>query len=187
MPPRRPTPCPCASSGRARLCANLLTPANAERLGGFRALTPSIAVPYTVPVAGKCAALLAFPLVLAVAGTALAEHEVYYRYTVLGYVKDAKGKPRAGVQVEVVREKTGFSYLGETDAVGLYVIVARLGDESAGETLRVKAAKQTALITARFDPKDHDRERGTRVDFLGARPVETPAAFAATLKRFLNQ
>jgi len=160
---------------------------NAARVGRLRALTRSIALPYTVRVVSKCAATLAFLLVLAVAGAALAEHEVYYRYTVLGYVKDAKGKPRPGVQVEVVRAKTGFSYLGESDAAGLYVIVARLGDESAGETLRIKAAKQTALITARFDPKDHGRERGTRVDFLGARSVETPVAFAATLKRFLNQ
>ncbi len=150
-------------------------------------MTRSIPLPYTVRVVSKCAATLAFLLVLAVAGPALAEHEIYYRYTVLGYVKDAKGKPRPGVQVEVVREKTGFSYLGETDAAGLYVIVARLGDESAGETLRVRVAKQTALIAARFDPKDHGRERGTRVDFLGARSVETPVAFTATLKRFLNQ
>lgn len=171
----------------ACLGVNLLTSVNAAGPDGSSALTGSIALPYTVRVASKCAAILTFLLVLAVAGSGLAEHEVYYRYTVLGYVKDAKAKPRAGVQVEVVREKTGFSYLGETDATGLYVIVARLGDESAGETLRVKAGKQTALVTARFDPKDHGRERGTRVDFLGARSVETPVAFAATLKRFLNQ
>lgn len=48
----------------------------------------------------------------------LAEHDVYYRYTVIGYVKDAKGKSRTRVQVEVVQERTGFSYLGETEATG---------------------------------------------------------------------
>jgi hypothetical protein len=169
------------------LIANALTAVNTERGGRFPALTPSITSPYTVRVAGRCLASLAFLLVLVTAATALAEHEVYYRYTVLGYVKDAKGKPRQGVQLELVRDKTGFSYLGETDAGGLYVIVARLGDESAGETLRLRAFKQTVAITARFDPRDHNRERGTRVDFLGAKPVEAPTAFAATLKQFLKQ
>jgi hypothetical protein len=135
-----------------------------------------------VRVAGKCAAILAFLLLLPAPGPARAEHEPYYRYTVLGYVKDADGGLRAGVEVELVREKTGFSYLGETDAGGLYVIVARLGDESVGERLSLRA--KTSLV-ARFDPGDHRRERGTRVDLLGSRWLETPAAFAATLERFL--
>ncbi len=116
-----------------------------------------------------------------------AEHEVYYRYTVLGYVKDPAGVASPGVEVELVREKTGFSYLGETDTTGLYVIVARLGDESVGERLSLRAASQPASIVARFDPKDHTQERGTRVDFLGGKSVETPTAFAATLRRFLDQ
>jgi len=115
----------------------------------------------------------------------IAEHEVYYRYTVLGYVKDAAGRLRPGVGVELVREKTGFSYLGETDGTGL--IVARLGDESMGESLRVRVAGQSVTITARFDPADHMKERGTRVDFTGGKPVETSPAFAATLRRFLAQ
>jgi hypothetical protein len=38
------------------------------------------------------------------------------------------------VRVELSRAKTGFSYQGETGADGFSVIVARLGDESAGET-----------------------------------------------------
>jgi hypothetical protein len=138
-------------------------------------------------VAGKYAATLAFLLVLLAAKASPAEHEVYYRYTVLGYVKDAGGKLRSGVEVELVRERTGFSYLGATDATGLYVIVARLGDESAGERLRLRAADRSVTIVARFDPRDHLRERGTRVDFLAGKPVETPTAFPATLKRFLGE
>jgi hypothetical protein len=138
-------------------------------------------------VAGKCAAILAFLLTLLVPHASRAEHEVYYRYTVLGYVKEPGQDARAGVAVELVREKTGFSYLAETDATGLYVVVARLGDESVGERLRLRAMNQTATVIARFDPADHLRERGTRVDFLGTRPMETPTAFAATLKRFLAQ
>ena len=120
-------------------------------------------------------------------GMARAEHQVSYRYVVLGYVTDAENRGRRGVRVELQREKTGFSYLGETDADGFYVIVARLGDESAGETLRLRAESQAMSLTVRFDPDDHATERGTRVDFFARRPVETPTAFAGTLKRYLAQ
>ncbi len=116
-----------------------------------------------------------------------AEHAVAFRYTVLGYVTDPDGRGRPGIRVELSREKTGFSYLGETDADGFYVIIARLGDESAGETLALRANAQAVTVVARFDPGDHATERGTRVDFTGRRPVESPTLFAGTLKRFLGQ
>jgi hypothetical protein len=122
-----------------------------------------------------------------IAGPAWAEHQVSYRYVVLGYVTGADNRGRHGVRVELRREKTGFSYLGETDADGFYVIVARLGDESAGETLQLRAENQAMALTVRFDPDDHATERGTRVDFTARRPVETPTAFAGTLKRYLSQ
>jgi hypothetical protein len=137
-------------------------------------------------VLGKSAAMLAVLLALGALPVA-AEHVVATRYTVLGYVKDVRGNARRGVQLELVREKTGFSFLGETDATGLYVIVARLGDESVGETLRLTADRRTYRVVARFDPADHATERGTRVDLLGDRFIETPSAFAGTLKRFLAQ
>jgi hypothetical protein len=138
-------------------------------------------------VTAKGAVLLAFLLTLAGPEPAAAEHEVYYRYTVLGYVSDAAAARQSGVEVELVREKTGFSYLAQTDQNGLYVIVARLGDESAGEKLRLRTAGRTTTIIARFDPANHIRERGTRVDFIAGAPVETPTTFAATLERFLSQ
>ena len=142
--------------------------------------------------AGVRALLVAGALALAGATPATvpaahAEHEVAYRYTVLGYVTDPDGRARAGVRVELSREKTGFSYLGETDTAGFYVIVARLGDESRGETLALRANAQALTLVARFDPEDHTTERGTRVDFNGRRPVENPTLFAGTLKRFLEQ
>ena len=130
-------------------------------------------------------ALLVLMLAPAFVPPVPAEHEIYYRYTVLGYVKDAAGAPRSRMEVNLMREKTGFSYLGETDETGLYVIVARLGDESVGEMLRLRTAKRTVTISARFDPADHVHERGTRLDFIGEKPVETPADFLATLERFL--
>ncbi len=120
------------------------------------------------------------------AAPAWAEHEVYYRYTVLGYVKDTAGKPRPSQTVELIRDKTGFSYLGDTDAAGLFVIVARLGDESAGEALTLRLGGRRAKLTARFDPVNHTDERGTRVDFEGARFVERPAWFRSTLANFLS-
>ncbi len=118
---------------------------------------------------------------------AVAEHEAQYRYTVLGYVKDASGKPRKGVGLEVTRQKTGLSYQGETDASGLYVIVTRLADESRGERLLVRAGPATLWVTTRFDPADHTSERGTRVDFTGRKPAERPELFAASLKQFLSK
>ena len=122
-----------------------------------------------------------------VAPPALAEHEAQFRYTVLGYVKDAAGKPRRGVALEVTRQKTGLSYPGETDAAGLYVIVTRMADESLGERLLVRAGPRSLQVAARFDPADHAAERGTRVDFTGAKAVERPELFTTTLKQFLNK
>jgi len=122
-----------------------------------------------------------------VTAPALAEHEPQYRYTVLGYVKDAAGKPRKGVALEVTRQKTGLSYPGETDASGIYVIVTRIADESLGERLLVRAGPRSLQVAARFDPANHAAERGTRVDFTGAKVVESPELFAPTLKQFLNK
>ena len=136
---------------------------------------------------GRRAAVPALLLAVSLATAAPAEHAVSYRYTVLGYVTDADGHARAGVRVELYRDKTGFAYLGETDPDGFYLIVARLGDESLGETLSLRAGAQGLVVTARFDPADHATERGTRVDFTGRRPVETPTLFSGTLKRFLAQ
>ena len=49
------------------------------------------------------------------------------------------------------------------------MIVARLGDESAGESLTAAhRADQRVSIVASFDPANHTDERGTRVDLDGA-------------------
>jgi hypothetical protein len=131
-------------------------------------------------------ALALLALVLLTALPAAGEHEVWYRYTVLGYVTDAGGRPRVGQSLELIRDRTGFSYLGETDANGLYVIIARLGDESAGEALTLRLGDTTARVRASFDPTNHSDERGTRVDFTGARVDERAAAFRATLANFIG-
>ena len=130
-------------------------------------------------------ALLATPVAF-IATPAAAEHTVYYRYVVLGFVKDAKGKLLSERAVEVVRDKTGLTYPGRTDDQGLFVIVVRLGDESAGETLTVRSGGATTTVTARFDPANHVNDRGTRMDLDGARFVERKDAFQPTLARFVR-
>jgi hypothetical protein len=128
---------------------------------------------------------LAILLVVLAASMAGAEHEVYYRYVVLGYVKDGRGKPLPGRTVELVRDKTTFSYLADTDEDGLYVLIARLGDESAGERLTLRVGMAVTKLIARFDPSNHTDERGTRVDLEGARFVERTGWFRSTLAQFL--
>ena len=115
-----------------------------------------------------------------------AEHTVYYRYVVLGFVKDAQGKFLPGREVEVVRNKTGLAYSARTDDQGLFVIIVRLGDESAGEALTLRVGQATTTLTARFDPANHVSDRGTRVDLDGPRFVERTAAFQPTLARFVR-
>jgi hypothetical protein len=130
-------------------------------------------------------ALALLVLALALATPAAAEHQVFYRYTVLGYVKDAAGKPRPGQTVELIRDKTGFSYLGDTDEAGLFVIVARLGDESVGESLTLRLRSVQQRLVVHFDPANHVEERGTRVDLEGSKVLERPASFRATLANML--
>lgn len=137
-------------------------------------------------MARRLVSLLALAWLLG-AAPAGAEHEVYYRYVVLGFVKDARGRPVAGRQVELVRDKTGFSYLAETDAKGFYVIVARLGDESAGEGLTLTLGGTPWRLTVRFDPTNHTDDRGTRVDLEGVRLVERASWFRSTLAATLGR
>ena len=129
--------------------------------------------------------LVALVVMMLTGGLADGEHEIIYRYTVLGYVKDAKGRPLVGQVVNLVRDKTGLSYTTETDAEGLYVLVMRLGDESVGETLTLQTGNAQTRVTARFDPKNQDEERGTRVDLEGARWMDRAAWFRSTLSRML--
>ena len=115
-----------------------------------------------------------------------AEHTVYFRYVVLGFVKDAAGRLMPGRPVDVVRDKTGLVYHGETDDQGFFVVVVRLGDESAGETLTVRSGTVATRIAARFDPTNHTDHRGTRIDLEGPKFVERTSAFRPTLVRFLR-
>jgi hypothetical protein len=129
----------------------------------------------------------ALSLAVLLSSVAGAEHEMFYRYVVLGYVQDAKRAPLKGARVTLLREKTGLSYTTDTNTQGFYIIVARLGDEGLGERLTVKTESVATTIVARFDPGNHAAHRGTRVDFVGPGSLERPTLFAATLTRFLAQ
>jgi hypothetical protein len=120
--------------------------------------------------------------ILALAATpAMATHEVYYRYVVLGYVKDTRGHAVRGRELELIRDKTGAAYLAASDEEGFFLIVARLGDESAGEALTLKAGAAVTRLRASFDPANHRDDRGTRIDIEGANFVERSALFRSTL------
>ena len=129
--------------------------------------------------------LVALAVVVLAGRTTRAEHEIIYRYTVLGYVKDAKSRPISGQVVNLVRDKTGLPYTTDTDADGLYVLIMRLGDESVGETLTLEIGGARTQVIARFDPKNQEEERGTRVDLEGTRWMERAAWFRSTLSRVL--
>jgi hypothetical protein len=131
----------------------------------------------------RCVLAATLVVVALLATSVAAEHEIYYRFTVLGYVKDAHGKPVADAKIEVIRDKTGFTYLGETDETGFYAVRVRLGDESRGEALSVRQGTHVRRVIAAFDPTNVTDERGTRVDFEGAHSVERAATFQSTLQR----
>lgn len=131
-------------------------------------------------------ALVALLATLAGAGAARGEHEVYYRYTVVGYVKDRNGKPLRDTTVHLTRDKTAYRYAEETDDKGFFMIITRLGDESLGETLTVQVGTARTRITTRFDVANRTEERGTRLDLEGGRFIERPAWFRSTLTHVLG-
>ena len=124
-------------------------------------------------------------LVLVSTAAAVAEHTAYYRYVILGFAADARGRPLASLPVEVIRDKTGLAHHGETDEKGFYLLVVRLGDESVGERLTLRVGSAQTWLTARFDPDNHVHERGTRVDLVAGKPVERADRFRSTLRDFL--
>jgi len=131
--------------------------------------------------------VLALAALLVFATSAAAEHEVQFRYTVIGYVKDARGRPLPGQTVELIRDRTGFSYVADTDAAGLFVLTARLADESSGEALTLRFGRARTRVVARFDAANHADERGTRVDVEAGRFVERAAWFRSTLANMLGE
>ena len=130
---------------------------------------------------------VALTTLLSVGAPAEAAHEVTHRYVVLGDVRDAAHRPIAGGTVEVVREKTEFRYLAQTDTEGFYAVVVHLHDEDLLDVLRVTAGRVTIRIQARFNPLNARSPRGTRVDFTGGSVVERQEIFAETVNDYLKR
>jgi hypothetical protein len=129
---------------------------------------------------------LLIALVVAGAAVASAEHRAHFRYVVLGYVRDATGHPIVGQRVTLTRDRTGLQYLDETNDQGFYLIVARLEDQNIGERLTLRIGDLAIAVVARFDPQNHQDERGTRVDLVAGKPVERAAWFPSTLRQVLG-
>ncbi len=125
--------------------------------------------------------------VVAAAAPAGATHDVDHRYVVLGYVRDAAGRPIQGRHVEVIREKTGLAYDTETDEAGFYAVAVHLHDEDLLDRLRVTAGPAMLRVQARFNPLNVRRPRGTRVDFGGGAAVEDQERFAVTFDEYVKR
>lgn len=105
------------------------------------------------------------------AGPALAEHEVDHRYTVEGYVLDARKIPQTDVNV-VVSTGEGPAGRAVTDRRGYYRIQLHLHDADLGRELTVKAGERQARIRVKFDPADKHTARVHYLNFVGAETSE---------------
>lgn len=133
-------------------------------------------------------AATAVALTLLLATAVEATHEVDHRYVVLGYVRDAAGRPLAWTVVRVVREKTGLAHEARTDSDGFYLVILHLHDEDVLEPLRVAVTRATTLrVAARFNSRDPRTPRGTRVDFTNGVARERSEEFAAALERYVRK
>jgi hypothetical protein len=128
--------------------------------------------------------LLAVTLGASISG---ATHLPDHRVIVLGFVTDGEGRPVAGARVVVTRLKTGLEHPTTTERDGFFLVVLHLHDENEGERLGLDLGGVKGEVRARFDVKDRKVERGTRVDVRAGRLVENRAAFAETLRAYLNR
>jgi hypothetical protein len=140
-----------------------------------------------VPVIARSALTLAALALILASGTAGATHLPDHRFLVLGFVTDGEGHPLPGARVVVTRVKTGYEYPTSTERDGFYLVILHLHDEDEGERLAIDAKGVKGELRARFDVSDKKAERGTRVDVRGDRLVETPSAFAETLRDYLSR
>lgn len=138
-------------------------------------------------MSARLAAVAAAALALSLATPVEATHEVNHRYVILGYVRDAAGRPLARIVVRIVREKTGLAYEAETDGDGFYLVILHLHDEDALEPLWVAVGRAALRVEARFDPLDPRTPRGTSVTFTGGVARERPDEFAAALARYVGK
>jgi len=104
-----------------------------------------------------------------------ATHETDHRFTVYGYVRDAKGTAVQDAKVMVVDNRLGEGATAFTDPSGYYEVLLHLHNENMGDEISITTPDETKTVTATFDPKDMTTERKLQVDF-GALPSEKPSS-----------
>ncbi len=112
--------------------------------------------------------------------TVWATHEANHRYTVYGYVRDAKGQAAQDTKVMVVDNRIGEGSTAFTDKNGYYEVLLHLHDTNVGDEIAITTPDETKTITAQFNPDDHMTERKVQVDF-GAPPPAGTSGNTATL------
>ncbi len=115
-----------------------------------------------------------------VPSTVSATHEADHRYTVYGYVRDAKGRAVQDTKVMVVDNRVGEGSTAFTDKNGYYEVLLHLHDSNLGDEVTITTPEETKTVVAQFDPEDHMAERKVQVDF-GALPIESASGSMATL------
>ncbi len=91
--------------------------------------------------------------------------KVEHGFIVYGYVRDAGGKPAAGVEVKAVpQKKDGHAATAKTNQEGYYEIFLHLHNEDSGTKIVVSAGSAQKEVTATYDPSDKVTKRQTAVD-----------------------
>ena len=104
-----------------------------------------------------------------------ATHETHHRYTVYGYVRDAKGSAIQDAKVMVVDARLGEGSTAFTDRSGYYEVLLHLHNENMGDEISITTPDETKKINATFNPADMTTERKVQVDF-GPIPTEEPSS-----------
>jgi mono/diheme cytochrome c family protein len=91
--------------------------------------------------------------------------KVEHGFIVYGYVRDAEGKPLAGVEVQAKPLKEhAHAASAKTNAEGYYEIFLHLHNEDSGTTITVSAKGAQKEIVANYDPNDKVTKRQAAVD-----------------------
>ena len=95
--------------------------------------------------------------------------KVEHGFIVYGYVRDAGGKPVAGVEVKALpQKKDGHAGSAKTNQEGYYEIFLHLHNEDSGTKIVVSAGSAQKEVTATYDPSDKVTKRQTAVDLVAS-------------------
>jgi len=91
--------------------------------------------------------------------------KVEHGFTVFGYVRDAAGKPIAGIDVQAKPAgEHAHGAVGKTNAEGYYEIFLHMHNENAGQKVTVSAKNVQKDFVANYDPNDKVTKRQAAID-----------------------